>query len=260
MSLKDLDFGEYVEFNVKKRFGIITLNRVHRSNAFTIEQLRFLKKAIEYCQYSEKIRGLILTANGTTFSTGMDLDFIDGSDHTAVKDLERTAAEICMLLFNGKPAIAAINGRCLGEGVVFLLCCDYKICVKDTYFQYPEIFSGIFPGTGCIVLMTRIIGIPWTKRMLMLAEKISSEKALEIGLIDQIVESQEDLMEAALDKAKFLFPKNQTVLNAIKLCSNHLIDKSYHKAYELEKEASGWFEYNNKYKFISDFREKLSLL
>ena len=190
----------------------------------------------------------------------MDLDFIDGSDHNAVKDLERTAAEICMLLFNGKPAIAAINGRCLGEGVVFLLCCDYRICVKDTYFQYPEIFSGIFPGTGCIVLMTRIIGIPWTKKMLMLAEKISSEKALEIGLIDQIVESQEDLMEAALDKAKFLFPKNQTVLNAIKLCSNHLIDKSYHKAYELEKEASGWFEYNNQYKFISDFREKLSLL
>jgi len=94
----------------------------------------------------------------------------------------------------------------------------------------------------------------------MLAEKISSEKALEIGLVDQIVDSQEELMQAAIDKAKFLFPKNQTVLNAIKLCSNHLIDKSYHKAYELEKEASGWFEYDNKNKFISDFREKLSSL
>lgn len=260
MSLKDLDLGEYIEFNVKKRFGLITLNRVHRSNAFTVEQLRFLKKAIEYCQNSEKIRGLILTANGTTFSTGMDLDFIDGSDHIAVKDLERTAAEICMLLFNGKPAIAAINGRCLGEGVVFLLCCDYRICVKDSYFQYPEIFSGIFPGTGCIVLMTKIIGIPWTKKMLMLAQKINSEKALQIGLIDQIVESQEDLMKAAFDKARFLFTKNQTVLNAIKLCSNHLLDKSYYKAYELEKKASSWFEHDNKGKFIEDFREKLTSL
>ncbi len=45
MSINNLDFGEYIEFSVKKRFGTITLNRVHRSNAFTIDQLRYLKKS-----------------------------------------------------------------------------------------------------------------------------------------------------------------------------------------------------------------------
>ena len=68
MSSKNLDFGEYIHFDTKKRFGIITLNRVHRSNAFTIEQLKFLKKAIEHCQNTKKIRGLILTAAGTLIS------------------------------------------------------------------------------------------------------------------------------------------------------------------------------------------------
>jgi len=259
MSINNLDFGEYIEFSVKKRFGTITLNRVHRSNAFTIDQLRYLKKAIEYCQNNDKIRGLILTNNGASFSTGMDLDAIDGSDHAAVRDLEGTAAEICKLLFNGKPVICAINGRTMGEGVVFLVCCDYRIAVKDSFFQMPEIRSGIFPGTGCIVLFSKIIGIPWTKRMLMFGEKVSAEKALEIGLIDEIVGSKEELIEEYMKKASFLFSKNQTVLNAIKLCSNHFLDKSYKDAYEIEKIASGWYEHEDKKKFILDFRKKFEI-
>jgi enoyl-CoA hydratase/carnithine racemase len=106
--------------------------------------------------------------------------------------------------------------------------------------------------------MSRVLGIPWTKKILMFAEKISAEKALDIGLIDQIVENQEELIKAALEKAKFLFTKNQTVLNAIKLCSNHLADKSYTKAYELEKIGSAWYENADKEKYIKDFRQKFS--
>ncbi|MFX0187647.1 MAG: enoyl-CoA hydratase/isomerase family protein [Candidatus Hodarchaeota archaeon] len=260
MPSNNLDFGQYIEFSVKKRFGIITLNRVHRSNAFTIDQLKNLKKAIEYCQKSEKIRGIILTHNGTSFSTGMDLGAINGSAHAAVKELEGTAADICKLLYNGKPVICAVNGRTMGEGVVFLICCDYRIATKESFFQYPEINSGIFPGTGCIVLMTKIIGIPWTKKMLMLAEKVDSEKALDIGLIDQIVDSKEELMQEMMKKAKFLFTKNQTVLNAIKLCSNHFLNKSYNTAYQIEKEASAWYEHTDKDQFIINFRKKFDIL
>ena len=122
----------------------------------------------------------------------------------------------------------------------------------------PEIKSGIFPGAGTIVLMTRIIGIPWTKRILMFAEKIPADKALEIGLIDQIVDNREELMEETMKKARFLFTKNQPALNLIKLCSNHLSDKPYNKAYALEKEALlGWAEEEDKMQFVNKFREKI---
>jgi len=235
MSLHKLDFGEYIEFSIEKRFGIIRLNRVHRANALTIEMIKDLKKAITYCQNEEKIRGIILTGNGSTFTTGLDMDSIDGSDHSAVREYEKTAAEIAELLYNGKPIICAINGRVMGDGVAYSLCSDYRIAVRDCFFMMPEIKSGIFPGAGTIVLMTKIIGIPWTKKILMFAEKISAEKALEIGLIDQIVDDQDLLMEETMHKAKFLFIKNQIVLNGIKLCSNHLIDKSYKEAYKIEK-------------------------
>jgi len=256
MSKNQTDFGEFIDFKVKKRFGIISLVRVSRSNAFTIEFLKDLKNCIEYCQLSEKIRGLILTNDGNSFSTGMDLDFIDGSDHQAVKNLESTAADIVELLYNGKPSIAALNGRCMGEGVVFVICCDYRIATKDSFFQMPEIYSGIFPGTGCVILFSKILGIPWTKRLLMFAEKIDAQKAVDINLIDKTVNSKEDLANEAMRKARFLFTKNQTVLNLIKLCSNHLPNMTYKEAYEIEKEASAWYEMKDKENFLEDFRKK----
>jgi enoyl-CoA hydratase/carnithine racemase len=256
MSSEKLDFGDFIEFSIKKKFGIIKLNRIHRGNAITTYLAKNLLKAIEFCQDSEKIRGIILTGNGASFTTGMDIDDIDGSDYNAVKEYEETAASIQESLYYGKPVICAINGKTMGDGVAYALSSDYRVAVKDCYFMMPEIKIGVFPGTGIIVLMSRIIGISWTKKILMFAEKINAQTALEIGLIDHIVENQEYLMKYALDQAKFLFTKNQTVLNAIKLCSNHLADKNYKEAYELEKIGSAWYEFEDKQNYIKDFRKR----
>jgi enoyl-CoA hydratase/carnithine racemase len=144
----------------------------------------------------------------------------------------------------------------MGEGVVFMVCCDYRIATKASFFQMPEIYSGIFPGTGCTILFTKIIGISWAKKMLMFAEKISPETALKINLIDEITENKEFLMKSALKKARFLFPKNQTVLNLIKLCTNNFLDMPYKEAYEIEKEASAWYQHEDKEDFLKNFRNK----
>jgi enoyl-CoA hydratase len=256
MSSENLYFGEFIEFSIKKKFGIIKLNRIRRGNAITIKMAKDLKRVLEFCQNSEKIRGIILTGNGNSFTTGMDIDEIDGSNHISVKEYENTAAYIQDIIYYGKPTVCAINGKAMGDGVAYAISSDYRIAVKDCYFRMPEINIGVFPGTGIIVLMSRVIGIPWTKRILMFAEKVSSEKALEIGLVDQLVENQEELLKIALDKAKFLFTKNQIVLNAIKLCSNHLADKPYNEAYELEKIGSAWYGYEDKENYINEFRKK----
>ena len=256
MSNNELDFGEYIEFSINKRFGIIRLNRIHRSNAFTIDYLNNLKKAIEYCQINSKVKGLILTNNGASFSTGMDLGEITKYDYTQVKELESIAATICKVLYNGKPAICAVNGRTMGEGVVFLACCDYKIATKESFFQMPEINSAIFPGTGCVILFSKIIGVNWTKKMLMFSEKVNAIKAVEIGLIDSIVQDSDELMHLALEKATFLHSKNQIVLHAIKLMSNHLSNKDFSEAYEIEKLGSDWYRYEDKEQLIKELKEK----
>ena len=257
MDKKEYNFGEFIEFSIQKRFALIRLNRIKRANALTLEMLQDLKKAIVYCQESDKIRGLILTGNGNTFTTGMDLAFIDASNHSEVLAYEKVAADIANLMYSGKPIVCAINGRAMGDGVAYALCSDYRITVKDSFFLMPEIKSGIFPGAATIVLMTKILGISWTKKILIFAEKIDSQTALEIGLVDQIVD-YDDLIELALRKAKFLSTKNQIVLNGIKLCSNYLLDKSYIAAHKLEKEfLTAWVKSKDKPQFLNEFREKI---
>jgi enoyl-CoA hydratase len=258
MSENHFDFGDYIDFYVNRHFGIITLNRIHRSNSFTIEQLKHLKNAIEFCQSNDNVKGIILTAKGNSFSTGMDLGEITKYDYKDVKELEHLAAFICQSLYNGKPAICAINGRTLGEGVVFLVCCDYRIAVKESFFQMPEINSAIFPGTGCVTLFSKIIGIPWTKKLLLFAEKVDAIKALQIGLIDEIAENQDELMKVALKKAQFINTKNSTVMHSIKILSNHLMDKSFSDAYPLETIASDWYKFTDKKKMVKDFQKSLN--
>ena len=90
----------------------------------------------------------------------------------------------------------------------------------------------------------------------MLAEKVPSEKAVDINLVDLVVDNKEELMNVAMEKVKFLFPKNQTVLNAIKLCANHLADKDYMTAYQIEKQASSWYQYDDKESFLNKFRNR----
>ena len=254
--MDSLDFGEFIGFEVKKRFGIITFNRTNRANALTIGMLKNIKKAVEYCQESERIRGLILTGKGNSFTTGMDVGTIDPGDQELVKELESTAVDIGKLLYMGKPVICAINGKAMGDGVVYSICADYRIAVKEAYFQMPEIFTGIFPGAGTTIIMPKIIGIPWTKKILMFGEKVSAEMALKIGLIDKIVNTQEELIKETMIKAKFIATKPPSLVNGIKLCSNHFLEKPYGEAYELEKEALNWFQHDDKEQFIRDFRKK----
>ena len=255
MTPTELDFGEYIDFSIKRRFGIITLNRLHRSNAFTVDQLNNLKKAILYCQENQKIRGLILTNNGNSFSTGMDLGALGDNASATSDQLVTISTDICKILFYGKPAICAVNGRAMGEGVVFMIFCDYRIALKDSYFWMPEINSAIFPGTGCITLFAKIIGVPWTKKMLIFSEKVNAEKALQIDLIDKIAENQENLLNMAMEKAKSIATKNQTVIQAIKLCANNLANLPYEEAVKIENDCFELYTCNNKEQFIEDLRK-----
>lgn len=255
----EVNFGQYIEFKVKNRIGIITLNKTERSNAFDVEQLKNYKKALLYCQNNKRIRAIILTANGKNFSTGIDVASASGKDISVAKNLERLLAEVVRILLNGKPVIAAINGRALGGGLEIPLFCDYRVALNEGYYQMPEILINVFPGTGCITQMVRTIGPLLTKKILMWGEKITPEQALNIGLIDKLVETKEKLMEVAMEKAKFLASRNQAVINGIRLCANHIWEKSYDEAYKMENYCSNWFEIG-KEDFISKFKEKFNLL
>lgn len=101
------------------------------------------------------------------------------------------------------PTIAAIHGACAGGGCEFIMACDYRIATDDpsTRIGLPETKLGIIPGFGGCVRMPRIIGLPAALDIILAGKLERAQKALKIGLVDQLVHPA-ILMDEAMKKAQ----------------------------------------------------------
>jgi enoyl-CoA hydratase len=110
-----------------------------------------------------------------------------------------------------KPVIAAVNGLALGGGCELAMACDFRVAASSAVFGHPEINLGIIPGNGGTQRLTRLVGISKAKEIIMLGEMIAAERALQIGLVHQVVES-EKLMTEAIQLAQKLAQKAPVAL------------------------------------------------
>ena len=144
----------------------------------------------------EDVRVITITGEG-------ERAFASGSDLSEVlhRDFKKALEPIVQGLANRlerlpKPAIAAINGICMGGGLEVALGCDLRIASPNAKFATPEGKLGIIPGGGATARLPRIVGRGWGMEMLLMGEPIDAERALSIGLITRIVPQEALLTEA----------------------------------------------------------------
>ena len=89
--------------------------------------------------------------------------------------------------------MAAINGAALGGGLELALACDFRIAVKSAKIGLPETSIGVIPGWNGIPRLTALVGKSRAKKMYFGALPVSAEGGLAFGLVDEIVNSVEDL-------------------------------------------------------------------
>ena len=102
-----------------------------------------------------------------------------------------------------KPLVAAISGFALGGGLELALACHYRIAAPKAQLGLPEVKLGILPGSGGTQRLPRIIPVAKAVQMMTSGNPISSEEALQLGLVDEIVQNG-DLLDAALVYARKL--------------------------------------------------------
>ena len=168
--------------------ALITINRAHKHNAISLDTVEELNAAVDVSAQDPDVKVLAITgAGGKSFASGSDLNEVLNRDLKKALDpiiqglalkLERTP----------KPTIAAIDGICMGGGLEVALGCDLRIATPKSKFATPEGKLGIIPGGGATARLPRIVGRGWGMEMLLMGEPISSERALQIGLITRIVE------------------------------------------------------------------------
>lgn len=183
--------------------AIITMNNPP-ANTWTPESLNYLKQLVEELNADKDNYALILASESEKFfSAGADLNRFNHNDKDQAFTFCAAFGEAFETLTHYRGvSIAAITGFAMGGGLEAALCCDIRICETQSQMALPEATVGLLPcGIGTQHLPW-LVGEGWAKRMILLGERIKSEKALQIGLVQDVVETG-----TVLDKALELADK-----------------------------------------------------
>lgn len=236
--------------------ALITINRPEKHNAVSLATLDELMAAVELAAADEEVRVIAMTgAGGKAFASGSDLNEV------AHRDLRKALEPIVQGLAARlealpKPTIAAIDGICMGGGLEIALGCDLRICTPKSRFATPEGKLGIIPGGGATARLPRVVGKGWGMEMMLMGEPIDADRALQIGLVTRVVESEALLPEVAR-MADHLAGFAPFVPQFMKAMVHQGLEGSMAAALAMEKFAQGALvQTEDKHEGINAFLEK----
>lgn len=182
--------------DVKNQILTITLNRSEKYNSFTEPMALEMQDALKQAE-SDDIRCVVLKANGKAFCGGQDLpEVVDRAENEEDYDLSETVRISYNPIIRAirklqKPVVCAVHGTAAGAGANIAFTCDIIIASKEAVFVQAFSKIGLIPDSGGTFFLPRIIGLARTNALYLLDEKISADKAVEIGLIAKSVEPEQ---------------------------------------------------------------------
>lgn len=182
--------------------GVLTLcmNRPGVHNAFDADMIRELTAELESADQNDRIRMVVITGTGSCFSAGADLNWmrslVNASEEENKSDALRLANLMRSLNYLSKPTIARINGAAYGGGLGLIAACDMTVAVDSARFGLTEARLGLVPAVISPYVIRRI-GETHARRYFLSAERFGCQQACDIGLVQQIVTTEE--LDAAVE-------------------------------------------------------------
>ena len=156
----------------------------------------------------DDVTGVIITSGKPAFVAGADIDgLIQLTDaKQAFEMCEALKAGLRAFETLGKPVVAVVNGTALGGGLEICLACHRRIVVNNpkAKFGFPEVKLGLLPGGGGVTRLPRMLGLQDSFSYLMEGKEVGPEKAVSVGIMDELAESVED----GIAKAKAWIKEN----------------------------------------------------
>src|SRR5438105_3779363 len=220
----------------------ITLNRPDVLNSFNMDMGRELRSAIDAAGEDREIRALILTGAGRAFCAGQDL-----AEATPAADIRLDLAEIVRGTYNPviralrsieKPVVCAVNGVAAGAGANLALACDIVVASSQASFIQSFVKVGLIPDSGGTFFLPRLVGLGHASALMMLGEKTSAARALELGMIYRVLEPAE-LLAGAAEIARTLADLPTRAIGLTKRALNASMGNDLDAQLELEEELQG---------------------
>lgn len=185
--------GEYefvkLDVNQETKVARLILNRPYRANALNFDFITEIDKALDEVEGQADVRCIVITGAGANFCSGADVSAFASGQMNNVLNFSNAGHNVFTRIETySKPVIAAINGPAIGGGLELALACDIRIMNQRAQLRLPELNLGLTPGWGGIQRLSRLIGGTRAKEMVLLAEPVMADKALEWGLVNYIAE------------------------------------------------------------------------
>lgn len=163
-------------------------------NVASVEMMAELEGVVDELASDADVRFVLFRADGKAFLAGANIKAMAGYG----PDEARAMAELGHRVFKKVEALpqvtlAAIQGAALGGGCEFAMACDFRFAVKSVNIGQPEVLLGLIPGWGGTIRLPRLVGPALAKQLMFSGEGIKADRACEIGLVDEVVNSPEDL-------------------------------------------------------------------
>lgn len=207
---------ENIDARADGAVATLTLTRPHRLNALSRATLIDLAAAARWCDAHKDVKVVVVTGEGSSFSAGFDLaDFASPDPEYSVRDTADLGRVMAETVTNMRAVtIAAIDGHCVGGGLVLAAACDLRIATESATFRIPEVDLGIPLAWGGIPRLVREIGPALTKELVLTCRPFSAEEARSIGFVNTVVPS--DALSRAMALATSLSDKPGYALRTTK--------------------------------------------
>ncbi len=191
---------ETVNYGVHDGVATIELARPDKRNAINAQMFNELGDATERAASDSGIRVVLVTAQGPSFSAGIDVTLLGQLSGTRgarfgtfVRAAQRPFLNLAQM---EKPAVAAVQGHAVGAGFQLALACDLRIATEDVRFALLEVRFGLVPDLGGMHRLARMIGQARTKDLVWTGRSIQAEEAERLGVVNRVV-GQEMLAKEA---------------------------------------------------------------
>ncbi len=177
-------------YQVREGVAYFTINREKQRNTISAQALELFLHHLEKAREDDGVRVVCVTGAGErTFCAGADLGagMASGDGMTAFQQYARLLKKLSGF---PKPTVARVNGACVAGGTGFMLACDIVIAGSNATFGTPEVNVGLFPMMIGALIFRNVLRKK-AMEMVLLGEKLTAQKALEMGLITRMVAPEE---------------------------------------------------------------------
>ena len=224
-----------IKLEVKDHIAVVNLN-APPMNLLSGPMLRDLRDMMGELEKEEDLRCIIITGEGPkAFCAGANVDEYTDPTIDQLDETDVWARNILTRLSNFPcPIIAAINGYALGGGMELALACDIRIAADSAKMGLVETKIGMIAGWGGSQRLPRIVGVGNAKYMMFTSDKITADKALSIGLVQEVVPAEE-LMNKAMEIAERIAYNSPIAVRLEKEAVNFYMNMNIMEGLELER-------------------------